>query len=176
MILNETAYNRIKNTKDRTTKQPKFMSPRAVKLSLRFSSFLSGSTSGLWMSSSGSTRSGDKSEPHSRGSGDKENFWEPTSMGRRGEFVFQNSNLVRKCAESGYSAERVWRLWNSLLVILELNSCCKVEGRAAPSYLCVERQNSMNEEEEGMSRQKHNQDESLETTWRWQCARSKNRG
>ena len=74
MILNETTYNRTRNTIHRTTKQPKFMSPRAVKLSLRFSSVLYGSTSGLWMSSSGSTRSGDKSDPQSLGSGDKENF------------------------------------------------------------------------------------------------------
>ena len=47
MNLNETTYNRTRNTIHRTTKQPKFMSPRAVKLSLRFSSVLYGSTSGL---------------------------------------------------------------------------------------------------------------------------------
>lgn len=40
------------------------------------------------MSSSGSTRSGDKSDPQSLGSGDKENFENP-SMGRTKEIVFQ---------------------------------------------------------------------------------------
>ena len=74
MISNATTYSRTRSAVDRINKQPRFMRPRAVKPSLRFSSVLHGSTSGLWMSSSGSTRSGDKSDPQSLGSGDRENF------------------------------------------------------------------------------------------------------
>ena len=58
------------------------------------------------MSSSGSTRSGDKSDPQSLGSGDKENFENRLQWAEQEKlFVFQSSNLVRKCAESGSSAE-----------------------------------------------------------------------
>jgi hypothetical protein len=52
-------------------------------------------------------------------------------MGRTGEVVFQGSNLVRKCAESRNSAERVWRIRNSLLVILEIRNVLKGRGKSS---------------------------------------------
>jgi hypothetical protein len=65
---------RTKSVIHRKDRQPRFARPLEVRVTLLPTKAWSGSASGLWRASSASTRSGDKSEPHSLGSGESENY------------------------------------------------------------------------------------------------------
>lgn len=54
----------------RNMRKPQFIKPRFDHDLVRLSR-----TSGLWMSSSASMRSGERSEPHDLGSGERVNYW-----------------------------------------------------------------------------------------------------